>query len=316
MRMSRAFAGTVFAAGLIGAAAASAGPIVLPAGPIFGKFSGVEQVAPGNNTMGVGSPYPAVGATGNEGTFGIFVVDNLSFGSVGIPNQQIDSLGLQFFANQGGGSVFGNQITGFFYGTTITQFSATGAQGDGGVVDLYWWDKNNQSQSAADAGNPATLRTSQTQYTGYTCANPPPGTSGCTLLAQLDLIPGAVDNGVTVNPNVTAAAVGNLAGGNGTSDFYLKVDTSVPGAWTAALADQFFLFNFNGLTLPVIGDVQSKYNFLHCTTGCPNWNSTNIFGENLQDPFTASVVPEPASLGLLGTGLIGIVLGRRRKRSC
>ena len=135
---------------------------------------------------------------------------------------------------------------------------------------------NNQSQAALDASNPGILRTSQSQFSGITCGAPiPVGASGCQLLVQLDLVPGAVDNEIAVDPTQTAAAVGNLASGNGTSDFYLKVDPSVVGAWTNALSSGFFLYNFDGLLLPNIADFEAKYDFLHCTTattGCPDWN--------------------------------------------
>ncbi len=327
MKLTQLLAGTAFVATLVSAAGAFASPIVLPPGPLYGKFSGVEQVAPGNDTVGVGSPYLATsGNTGadctgcvqeptsannTEGTFGAFVVSTLAPGKVTIPNQSISQNGPPFFVDGENG---GNQITGFFYGTTITSFSTTGATGNGGIVDLYWWDKNNQTQAKLDASNPATLRTSQSQFTGYTCANPPAGTSGCTLLAQLDLVPGAVDNGTTVDPTQTAAAAGDLtnSGKVGTSNFYLEVDTSVVGAWTKQLSSQFFLKNFDALLLPDIADLEAQYDFQHCTTGCPAWNGSGMFGENLQDPFTADVVPEPASIALLGTALLGLGLAWRR----
>ena len=118
------------AATLLGAAAASAAPIALPSSPVFGTFVGVEQVAPANNTVGVGSPYLATSGTvgancpgcvqeptpanHTEGTFGVFIVGQLYPGVVGIPGQQIDQTGVPFFNNAGGGATFGPQITGAF----------------------------------------------------------------------------------------------------------------------------------------------------------------------------------------------------------
>ena len=327
-------AGTALAVTLVGGAAtALAAPIALPTGPIFGKYLGVEQVAPGNNTVGVGSPFPATsGTTGadcagcvnenlttdKEGTFGVFVIDTLQAGSVITPHQDIAQSGFPFFVNGQNG---GNQITGFFYGTNVKSLNSTGANGNGGIVDLYWWDVNNQSQAAADAANPATLRTSQTDFTGYTCANPPPGASGCTFLARLDLVPGTTDNGTTVDPTLTARARGDLAGTSiGTSQFYLETDLTAPGAWTSQLAGQWFQFNFDGLVLPDIADVFAQYDFLHCTTGCSAWNNstTGALGENLNDPikFFTTAVPEPGSLALLGTALLGLGVpwcSRRRR---
>src|ERR1700730_3620221 len=166
-------AGTALAVTLVGGAGtALAAPIVLPAGPIFGKYEGIEQVAPGNNTVGVGSPFPATsGTTGadcagcvnenlttnKEGTFGVFVVDTLQAGSVTIPHQDIAQSGFPFFVNGQNG---GNQITGFFYGTNVNIFTSRASNGTGGIVVLYWWDLNIQSQALADAANPATSRTS------------------------------------------------------------------------------------------------------------------------------------------------------------
>jgi hypothetical protein len=339
MKISGCLAGFL-AASLLGVASASAAPIALPSGPVYGTFFGVEQVAPANNTAGVGSPYLATSGTvganctgcvqeptpalNKEGTFGVFIVGQLYPGTVGIPGQQIDQTGVPFFNNGGGGSTFGPQITGMFYGTTITSFTAGPgslgqATGNGGIVDLYWWDKNNQTQTATDAANPGILRTAQDQFTGYTCANPPAGTSGCTFLARLDLVPGAADNDGAgpVDPTLTALASGNLAGTSvGSSRFYIKVDPSVVGAWTNQIGSQFFNLNFDAFLLPQRADFYSQYTFLHCTAGCPNWNdsTTGRLGENLVGAFQFAV-PEPASLGLLGTALLGIgLVWRRRQR--
>src|SRR5438132_953135 len=100
IRTGHLAAGAAVAATLFGAAAALAAPIVLPSGPVFGKFLGVEQVSPTNMTPG--GPFPATSGTtgadcagcGNEnlttdkeGTFGVFVIDTLSAGSVTVPHQ-------------------------------------------------------------------------------------------------------------------------------------------------------------------------------------------------------------------------------------
>src|SRR5207245_3615478 len=102
IRTGHLAAGAAVAATLVGAAAALAAPIVLPSGPVFGKYEGIEQVAPGNNTVGVGSPYPATsgttgadcascvnenGTTDKEGTFGVLVIDTLQAGTVTVSHQ-------------------------------------------------------------------------------------------------------------------------------------------------------------------------------------------------------------------------------------
>jgi len=323
----------VVAAAVFSASAASAAPITLPAGPIVGGFKGVEQL---NLTPLIGTGFTAtsgttgadctgcVAATGAENVFGAFVVTGLDFGTVGTAHQDISQTGPAFFSNGGGGTTYGNQITGLFYGEQVVSQAGTNTAANGGVVDLYWWDSNNQSQSSLDASNPLTSRTAQDQYSNVTCGAVITNlASGCKFLARLDLVPGSAEAGGAVDPTKTAQADANLAGSSGgNSKFYLEVDTSVTGAWTNQLSTQWFFKNFDGLALPDLADVSGQYDFTHCSpptaTTCLQWgNGVTSFGLNINDPFTffAAPVPEPATLTLLGTALLGLGARRRRRNA-
>ena len=138
-------------------------------------------------------------------------------------------------------------------------------------------------------------------------------------LARLDLVPGALDNGVAVDPTLTTQTLGSLTGTapHGDANFYLEVDpTYTIGAWTGQLAGKFFQFNFNGLALPAIADMEAEYQFFNCQAACSNWANANNnwFGETIANGSFQFAVPEPASLGLLGTALLGMGLAWRRRQ--
>lgn len=331
MRASQILGGIAVAATAFSGSAAIAGPITLAGGANFGKFSGVEQInfngtgfAATSGTTGADCAGCIPVAPGTpENVFGVFVVSDLEHGVVNNPNQNIAGGGSQYFASGGGVSGFGNEVVGVFYGENITSAPGQNVTTKGGVLDLYWWDSNNQSQASLEAEGPAG-RTSQTQYTNVTCGTPVTnGATGCQFLARLDLVPGTLDNGVVVNPNVTAQANTNLDGtAGGNSTFYLEVDLSAGGAWANQLASNWFQRNFNGFTLPDFADVRAQYDFTHCAGGtgatgdCSLWGSgPTILGEEIQDPVKFFVnTPEPATLTLLGTALLGLGARRRRNR--
>lgn len=144
------------------------------------------------------------------------------------------------------------------------------------------------------------------------------GLTGETLYASFDLIPGIdpLNSNVTLKQTADAATDPTTGKGN----FYAQCDTTAtPGgcsefnnngdpAGTGILAALFGSFTLN----PPIGE-----NAL--TTGCVTGPSecANGWDGSVNDPaITATAVPEPASLGLLGTGLalFGVAVGRRRRK--
>jgi hypothetical protein len=294
----RTAAKTLVAASVLTATSALALPVLTP-GPLSLQYFNDEQFS-ASNSINCG-----VGCT--EGNWGVVLVTNISVGTVQNPvGSDIQGGGTPVFTNLQNG---GNQITGIFYGVQVDPNDPTKATG--GVLDLYFWDVNNQNTGTLLASGPGALRTAQDQFTGYTCA---PNTPGCTFLARLDFASGqlaaAGDNTTTISTAV------NPTTADGTAHSYLEVNTGAGGAWASLLDSNFFTLNpTNNAPFPgYTRDIRLDSNFNH--SGATAWNGpigTDIVGLQSNDPARFAAVPEPGSLVLLAAALVGLALGQRRR---
>jgi hypothetical protein len=196
-------------------------------------------------------------------------------------------------------------ITGIFYG--INFLDASGTIASGGVLDLYWHDTG-PSDTSFDIATQlngglaaiATNRTAQDQYGVFTQG---------TFLGEFLFASGAdpTNGAVTVQSSVAPTT------GTGSAFSYQNVNLAKPGFWTDALNGDWFLNDDQGN--PLVGgsrDLRTQSNF----NPSIGWSdpSNNIFGVSSKDPVRAfTTVPEPATLLLVGIGLLGAAIGHRRR---
>jgi hypothetical protein len=275
-----------FAAGTVMSmsAFAAAAPSTLPAGPIYLKFSGQEQIAiNGAHTYG-----------NNEINWGVILVSTAERGDVNTPHDAVDPNGDIFYVNGQGG-----QITGMFYGIQQGTPSATNPfPATGGYLDLYWRDLDTMSKSTvSNTGINPSIRIDESHAAGFTEGQ---------FLARI-----MFDTGMDTS-NATNTIVGDTTpssnGFTGQADSYGSVVASAGGLWADQLNSDWFNSYLGQRDLRF----KNSYNYN------PVWsNGSNILGARIDDPGQAFALPEPGALSLMGLAMVGMgaALRRREKKA-
>lgn len=294
-RMKKIF--LIAAAVLCVAGTALAAPISLPYNqPIYFQFNNLEQVdtSLGNNIIIPGG-YNGINTQGNWGVANISSIQN---GAVSLPHTDIAGGPVVWFDDGPGGTQ--GQITGIFYDIQLT----SGTTATGGKMDLYWHDAGSDLITAAclaggclpDAATVG-LFTTGTKLTTFNFAS--------------GIINGDPITSIQSNTDLTV----NLSG---QSDSFANIDLSLAGPWNNVLNGDWFWVDPDGDGIYGEPGETRDVRFSTFFNGQPLWNGpigSGINGLRSNDPGRVlTQVPEPATLTLLGLGLLGLGFSRRRKK--